>query len=270
MRNEGVRLPQSVDVVQVVDAEVLGGMAALGRRRRYPHRRGNVALYEGRSEGIGLVRGKVSRRLVKGDVGCHLPGRELKLRQGVACGDMTLVTLAFLSHDFRVSTALNHAPPSNRTMKTARTGSTRRHRTAESEEYDVPRSEAEVYLETEEASSAILTRRQEQNRAAQKAFRERRAKMLRSLEERIGRVETMGDVIGYHARRIGELEEALEGVRHSLHVLQDTVETLILPSWTLASGNDEAHPSKTESRPTVVLGALRPTSVDPTLPHGGD
>ncbi len=116
-------------------------------------------------------------------------------------------------------------------------------------------------------SDNSLSRRQEQNRAAQRAFRERRAKFLREMDDRIRRLETVLDVIAYQARRMADMERELIILRQEVSKMENTLDTLTMtaPLWTVPSTerpNIEV--------PIATIGALRPSSTDPTLDSTND
>lgn len=110
--------------------------------------------------------------------------------------------------------------------------------------------------------SSPLSKRQEQNRAAQRAFRERRARLLKEMDERITRLETVSDVVAYQARRISEIDKQVLFLSETLQKLEDIVDgmTLTPPLWTVPTSE-----SKVVTEPRALVGALRPSSTDPTL-----
>jgi hypothetical protein len=116
-------------------------------------------------------------------------------------------------------------------------------------------------------SEKMLSRRQEQNRAAQRAFRERRAKLLREMDDRLRRLETILDVVAYQARRLADYERELIGLRQKVSEMENTFDTLTMtaPLWTVPNSE----------RPIVEIpeaagGALRPNSADPILDATND
>lgn len=112
-----------------------------------------------------------------------------------------------------------------------------------------------------------LTKRQEQNRAAQRAFRERRAQTLKEMEMRLGRLERIMEEITKSISRINIIEKELIKLKESVNNLYLTVDSLSIPTWTVPNPDD----MKVVEEPIgAVLGALRPSSTDPTLTTTND
>ena len=107
-----------------------------------------------------------------------------------------------------------------------------------------------------------LSKRQEQNRAAQRAFRERRARLLKEMDERITGLEEETDLLKFQVRRMTEIDRQVSFLSESFHKLEETVNDLALapPLWTVPASE-----SKVVPEPRAVIGALRPSSTDPTL-----
>lgn len=113
-----------------------------------------------------------------------------------------------------------------------------------------------------------LTKRQEQNRAAQRAFRERRAQTLKEMETRLGRLERIMEEITKSISRINLIEKELIKLKESVNNLYLTVDSLAIPTWTVPNPDDM---KIIEPEPIgAVLGALRPSSTDPTLTTTND
>lgn len=112
-----------------------------------------------------------------------------------------------------------------------------------------------------------LTKRQEQNRAAQRAFRERRAQTLKEMEARLVRLERIFDDFSKTIARIGSIENDLVKLKENVNNLYMTVDSLTVPTWTVPVSDDlKSIVQQTEPQPIgIVLGALRPSSTDPTL-----
>lgn len=112
-----------------------------------------------------------------------------------------------------------------------------------------------------------LSKRQEQNRTAQKAFRERRAKLLKEMDDRIRRLETVLDVVAYQARRLADIEHELIEMHQRVSKMENTIDTLSLttPLWTVPNSDRPIVES-----PSTTVGALRPSSTDPTLDSTND
>ena len=115
-----------------------------------------------------------------------------------------------------------------------------------------------------------LTPRQEQNRRAQKIFREKRAQTLREMEDRLGRMERLIEVLSVQIqiRRIGEIEKEIEKLRIGLNALYGVVDSLTMPTWTVPNPDelkDVIQQIDQNSTAAAMLGALRPSSTDPTL-----
>lgn len=112
-----------------------------------------------------------------------------------------------------------------------------------------------------------LTKRQEQNRAAQRAFRERRAQTLKEMEARLRRLERLFEELSKVVARIGSIEKDLVKLKESVNNLFMTVDSLTVPTWTVPVSDDlKSIVQETDPQPIgIVLGALRPSSTDPTL-----
>ena len=111
-----------------------------------------------------------------------------------------------------------------------------------------------------------LTKRQEQNRAAQRAFRERRAQTLKEMESRLTILERVIGDFEKSLRKINSFEEELMSIRTSLDTLQNTVDAITVPTWTVPTSDDMKPIYPTANEPIgTLLGALRPNSTDPTL-----
>ena len=115
-----------------------------------------------------------------------------------------------------------------------------------------------------------LSRRQEQNRAAQRAFRERRAQTLKSMETRLNQLEKTVEEISRTLGRIPSIEREMAKLRDGVDALYGTVESFTVPNWSVPSSEDlksivQVEVVEREEPSTVVLGALRPSSTDPTL-----
>jgi hypothetical protein len=109
-----------------------------------------------------------------------------------------------------------------------------------------------------------LTKRQEQNRAAQRAFRERRAQTLKEMEMRLGRLERVIEEFTKSITKINLIEKELIKLNESVSNLYLTMDSLTVPTWTVP--NSEDLKEVVEPEPIgAVLGALRPSSTDPTL-----
>lgn len=111
-----------------------------------------------------------------------------------------------------------------------------------------------------------LTKRQEQNRAAQRAFRERRAQTLKEMETRLTHLERTVDDLGQSIRKIDTFETELLMMRNDLDNLKSSMESLSVPTWTVPSAEEMKPIYPTSNEPIgAILGALRPSSTDPTL-----
>lgn len=111
-----------------------------------------------------------------------------------------------------------------------------------------------------------LTKRQEQNRAAQRAFRERRAQTLKEMETRLTHLEGAIDDFARSLGKISTLEAELKRIKSSLEGLYSTVDSLAVPTWTVPSSEDMKPDYPSINEPIgAILGALRPSSTDPTL-----
>ena len=111
-----------------------------------------------------------------------------------------------------------------------------------------------------------LTKRQEQNRAAQRAFRERRAQTLKEMEIRLGRLERVIEEFSKSIARISLIEKDLIKLKESVGNLYMTVDSLTVPTWTVPVSDDMKSIVQPEIQPIgAILGALRPSSTDPTL-----
>lgn len=108
-----------------------------------------------------------------------------------------------------------------------------------------------------------LTKRQAQNRAAQRTFRERRAQTLKEMETRLARLEIIFDELSKSISKIHVIEKELIKLKESIGNLYLAVDSLTVPTWTVPVADE----LKTiEPEPIgAVLGALRPSSTDPTL-----
>lgn len=115
-----------------------------------------------------------------------------------------------------------------------------------------------------------LTKRQEQNRAAQRAFRERRAQTLKEMESRLIALNNDIKTISKEISRINGIENELQKVKDAVNHLFVTVDSMTVPTWTVPGSedmksiivNDDDEPARPIG---AVLGALRPSSTDPTL-----
>lgn len=111
-----------------------------------------------------------------------------------------------------------------------------------------------------------LTKRQEQNRAAQRAFRERRAQTLKEMETRLGRIERIIDDFSKTIVKIGFIEKELIKLKENVSNLYMAVDAITVPTWSVPVSDDLKSIVNTEPQPIgAVLGALRPSSTDPTL-----
>ena len=111
-----------------------------------------------------------------------------------------------------------------------------------------------------------LTKRQEQNRAAQRAFRERRAQTLKEMEIRLNILERKFEDFARTTSKINSLESDLVRIQTSLDGLQSAVDSLTVPTWTVPSSEDLKPIYPAANEPIgAILGALRPSSTDPTL-----
>jgi predicted RNase H-like nuclease (RuvC/YqgF family) len=130
---------------------------------------------------------------------------------------------------------------------------------------DVPRSERERKMASPVPNSG-LTRRQEQNRAAQRAFRERRAKFLKNLEDRMTRLENEFRAQFERSSELGMIKDRFEQLEVAFRALKSTVDTLSsFPTWTVPGGPGEETPILMDPQPDVIQGALRPSSTNPIL-----
>ena len=109
-----------------------------------------------------------------------------------------------------------------------------------------------------------LTKRQEQNRAAQRAFRERRAQTLKEMEIRLSNLEKSFFEVNKSISSISTITEELNKLKNVTANLYSSVEALSVPSWTVPN-SEEVDASVDESSREAILGALRPSSTDPTL-----
>lgn len=111
-----------------------------------------------------------------------------------------------------------------------------------------------------------LTKRQEQNREAQRAFRERRAQTLKEMEIRLSRLEVAIEDFRKSVGRIATFETELMRIKCNLESLYSTVDSLVVPTWAVPTSEElnPAHPSANEPI-GALLSALRPSSTDPTL-----
>lgn len=111
-----------------------------------------------------------------------------------------------------------------------------------------------------------LTKRQEQNRAAQRAFRERRAQTLKEMEIRLERLERIIEEFSRSVARISSIEKEMIKLKESIGNLHMTVDSLTIPTWTVPISDDMKSIVEPKTQPIgAVLGALRPSSTDPTL-----
>lgn len=110
-------------------------------------------------------------------------------------------------------------------------------------------------------TSPPLTKRQEQNRAAQRAFRERRAQTLKEMEIRLGNLEK---TLSENVTRINSFERDLIKLKEIVQNLCVSIDTLTVPTWTVPTAADEIKQNEPEAV-GAVLNALRPSSTDPTL-----
>ena len=123
-----------------------------------------------------------------------------------------------------------------------------------------------------------LTKRQEQNRAAQRAFRERRALMLKEMDSRVSALEYSAQEFDKKIDEMDELKSSLTSLQETVDNLCMVVDTMNAPTWSVP-GNDKSlpfsSPAENASSPDLdesklqqsraILGALRPSSTDPTL-----
>lgn len=112
-------------------------------------------------------------------------------------------------------------------------------------------------------TSPPLTKRQEQNRAAQRAFRERRAQTLKEMEIRLRNLEKMFEELSRNIGKIGSIEKEILKLKETINNLTTTVDAISIPSWTVPT-SEEVKPIETHDIGSV-LNALRPSSTDPTL-----
>lgn len=112
-----------------------------------------------------------------------------------------------------------------------------------------------------------LTKRQEQNRAAQRAFRERRAQTIKEMEARLIRIERLFEELSKTLTRICPIEKDLVKLKESVNILCMTVDSLTVPTWTVPVSDDlKSIVQQTDPEPIgMVLGAFRASSTDPTL-----
>lgn len=108
-----------------------------------------------------------------------------------------------------------------------------------------------------------LTKRQEQNRSAQRAFRERRAKMLTELDSRLGRIESVLDVVAYQARRISDLDREVKNLQDLVQNLEASIESASMPLWSVPNVSQGLLPSSSPIE--IPTGAMRPSSTDPSF-----
>lgn len=119
---------------------------------------------------------------------------------------------------------------------------------------------------------AVMSKRQEQNRAAQRAFRERRAKVLKEMGDRISKLELIIGNVTLQMRRFVELEHDVDRIRNDIKRMQSVVETVNVPTWAIpTSEHSEIEDDGSHGRGganyshIMILDALRPSSTDPTL-----
>lgn len=125
-----------------------------------------------------------------------------------------------------------------------------------------------AYADTDDPAAS--SRRQEQNRQAQRAFRERRARNLKEMEARIELLEARVSACADHGHQILLLRNRLVRLEALVLTIRASVESLSFPNWIA--------PSPTHSTPQTLPGlahapqdrstAFRPTSADPIL-NGG-
>lgn len=112
-------------------------------------------------------------------------------------------------------------------------------------------------------TSPPLSKRQEQNRAAQRAFRERRAQTLKEMETRLGSLEKTIDDISRSIGKLNIMERELNKLKETVANLCGAVDAMTVPTWTVPT-HEELKPLEAENL-GAVLNALRPNSTDPTL-----
>lgn len=111
-----------------------------------------------------------------------------------------------------------------------------------------------------------LKKRQEQNRAAQKAFRERRDQTVKEMEARLSRLEAVFEEFSKSITRINLVEKEFIKLKESVNNLHITIDSMAIPAWTVPLSDDLKSIVQVEPRPIgAVIGALRPSSTDPTL-----
>ena len=113
-----------------------------------------------------------------------------------------------------------------------------------------------------------LTKRQEQNRAAQRAFRERRAQILKEMEVRLINVERVIDNLAKSIGKINLMEKEISLLKETVRNLCGTVDAMTAPTWTVPSSSTEEYKSSAPIETAHIgnlLNALRPSSTDPTL-----
>lgn len=111
-----------------------------------------------------------------------------------------------------------------------------------------------------------LSKRQEQNRSAQRAFRERRAQTLKEMESRLIGLDSEIKDISREFLRIRAIEVEIQKIKDAINSIFITVESMSGPSWTVPESEDAKSIIISEEQPMgAILGALRSSSTDPTL-----
>lgn len=111
-----------------------------------------------------------------------------------------------------------------------------------------------------------LTKRQEQNRAAQRAFRERRAQTLKEMESRLTQLERVIEENEKSKSKMKLFDIELQKLKEQVETIQSAVDALSIPAWTVPTSDDLKPIYPVANEPiNDLLGALRPSSTDPTL-----
>jgi hypothetical protein len=110
----------------------------------------------------------------------------------------------------------------------------------------------------------ILTKRQEQNRAAQRAFRERRAQTLKEMEVRLSNLEKLMIELNKRVSTISVIEDELGRLKGAIGSLYNSVEAMSVPSWSVPTSEDDVEVVVNPGH-DATIGALRSSSTDPTL-----
>lgn len=113
--------------------------------------------------------------------------------------------------------------------------------------------------------SSPLSKRQEQNRAAQRAFRERRAQTLKEMESRLIGLDAEIKNISKELARFGAIEIDIQKIKDAINSLFMAVDSMAGPTWTVPGSEDTIVENEDEEARPMRAVALRPSSTDPTL-----